>query len=106
MNKLLGLPPFDEQWHLPQDALLSDLTTDVVERYVGERRKQGMAKNSIRTELARIWAVYHQIHKRYAAATDIDWPMPRAFKKTRYLSDDEEQEVLDCWRYRRLQSRH
>ena len=76
------------------DSTLSGLTTSDVDNFVSVRRKQGRKPNTIRCDLKALKRVMNRVRTTHRVNMDIAWPKIEAFKKTRYLSDLEEAQVL------------
>ena len=85
----------DDHWSLDGNMLLSSLKQEHLDEHVQERREEGKAVNTIIIEIRFIQRVCNLMGKRYAVDRDLEFTKPSPFKKTRWLSDDEEKAILD-----------
>lgn len=96
-RKWLGLDRFGDGsvWHLQPDLLLSALTQDDLDEHVSERRSEGLRANSINAEVRFMQKTYNLCRKKYVTNPDLEFSKPRSFKKTRYLSEPEVEDLMN-----------
>ncbi|MEM9393776.1 MAG: site-specific integrase [Pseudomonadota bacterium] len=97
MRKWLGIG-FDDVWSLPQGFMLSRLSQDHLDAHSRNRLAEGLKANSINIEIRFIKRVANLNSSRFLVNPDLRFPLQKAFKKTRYLSEQEEETVLDSLR--------
>jgi integrase len=102
-DRWLGLGNFSgaEHWSIQSDLLLSRLTQHHLEDHLSERHSEGLAANSIIIEVRFIQRVCNLMAKRFAVNRDLEFNKPTAFKKTRWLSSNEELMILEFLRSKR-----
>lgn len=96
--KLLGWEPFKgKRWHANPDLPMTRVDTAFVHRLTTERQKEGLAANSINAEIGMLRRVYNRCRNRWNVEVkpDVQFPELRGRVKTRYLSVDEEQHLLN-----------
>lgn len=96
MRRWLGLGSFarDDHWSLDGSMLLSELTDAMLEDHITERQEEGYANNTIGIDIRFIQRVQNLSIKRYATNRDLEFVKPEKFQKTRWLTYDEEEDIL------------
>lgn len=94
-RKWLGMDTFGERglWSLPRGCLLHELTDELLEDHITERRGEGLKPNSINAEVRALKVVYNAHRKRYRANPDLTFRTLPPFVKTRFLTEAEEAAV-------------
>lgn len=95
-RRWLGLGSFDREdhWSLDGNMHLSDLTDEMLEDHITERQQEGYANNTIAIDIRFIQRVQNLSIKRYATNRDLSFVKPSKFQKTRWLTYDEEEDIL------------
>lgn len=93
-NKTLGFGLFAKHHHLPQDLMLHELTQEMLDDLIANRRDEGMKPNSINVELRVLRAVVNKFKGTHKAPAINGIKTIKGFVKTLYLSDKEEAAVL------------
>lgn len=95
-KRLLGMGSFDRPDHFSFDPemLLSNLTDEMLEDHILERQAEGYANNTIGIEVRFMQRVHNLMRRRYATNPDLEFKKPEKFAKSRWLTEDEEEDVL------------
>lgn len=95
-KRLLGISPFDKADHFAFDPemYLSSLTEELLEDHILERKDQGYAINTIGIEVRFLKRVHNLMRKRYATNPDLEFVKLSKFEKSRWLTDDEVEDIL------------
>jgi integrase len=99
MRKLCGLDRFagSDYWGLKPDMPISELRTHHIAELRAERAEEGLKANSINIEIRYIQRVYNLCYDEwdYDVFAGVKFKMLKGFEKSRYLSYEEEEQVLD-----------
>lgn len=96
-DKLLGVGHWSGKvFNLRPDMKMSELKTHHVTELRDKRRAEGLANNSVNIEVKFLQAVYNACRKEWGVNVnpDVIFKTMKVFNKTRYLSKEEEAEVL------------
>ncbi|MBD3755907.1 MAG: site-specific integrase [Gammaproteobacteria bacterium] len=96
MRRALGTDRFKGKgyYHFNPDMKLSALNQVMLDDHLLARRKEGWKNNTIINEVRFIQRMYNMMRRKYACNPDLEFQKPKPFHKTRYLSYQEEEEVL------------
>lgn len=78
-----------------KDRLVSDIMQEDIDAFVAFRKGQGKANNTIRGDLKAFFRAWNRAKRTHHVNPDLEMPKIKPTKKTRYLSDMEEQRVLE-----------
>lgn len=93
-RKLLGRDRFKGSWKLDGEMMLHKLRYDDLEDLILARKKEGLRDNSIGVELRLLKRMQNLCSKRFRVNHDLEFPKVRTFVRTRFVSYDEEAEIL------------
>ena len=90
---------FNDIWSLGPDTMFSEVTESVLHEHQHARLDEGLSTNSINIEIRFMQRAWNLAGKwSIARAKDLQFDKLKGFEKTRYLSDEEEAEVLGVLR--------
>ena len=98
-RKMIGMPltgprkPATQPWHFKATMPMSSLRQVHIESLLIARKIEGISAAGIGIELSVLSLTYNYIRRDYSATPDLTFAAPRAFVKTRYLTESEEQKV-------------
>lgn len=94
-RRLLGLDNFDEVWSIPENSLMTDITTKTVEEMKANRSGEGLKNNTVNMEIRNLRVAYNIAADEFNVVPGVKFKMMKAFSKSRYLSDQEEAAVIE-----------
>jgi integrase len=80
--------------HLGANRKMHHITQEDIDTYVAKRQMLGRKPNTIRSEVKVLARATNRLEKRYLVNDDIEWPKIKPTRKTRYLSDREDDMIL------------
>lgn len=97
-SKWCGTDGFAQRkaWHLEPDLKLAEIRQYHLDEHRLERQEDGLKPNSINLESSILRAVLNGCKGSYNVPTDLDFKKLKGFMKSRYLSDNEERDVMQA----------
>lgn len=86
-----GIP---SHWSLDGSKNLSTLSQDQLDEHRRQRGSEGLKPNSVIIEIRFIQRVYNLHKKRFNVPQELDFNKPTSFQKTRFLTAQEEAEIM------------
>ncbi|HEY9815205.1 MAG TPA: site-specific integrase, partial [Candidatus Obscuribacterales bacterium] len=93
-RKLLGEGQFEAKWHIPERSFMSSVNQKMVDDLRKNRLREGLTNNSVNIEIRVLRRVYNAVKDRYKVFPDLQFKQLKKFTKSRYLSRQEEDLVL------------
>lgn len=95
-NRMLGLGYYEGLGRFTLDGAkkLHNLRQQDIDDLVEARLAEGLAANTVILEVDFLKRVNNHAKRRYMVNADLEWRKPKKFKKTRWLTDQEEEVIL------------